>query len=57
MLRDAAPKYLTASPLVGMKRLRIVQPKRRLMTPTEERKLLAVGDPSTARCSSSASTG
>lgn len=44
MLRDAAPKYLTASPLVGMKRLQIVKPKRRLMTPTEERKLLAAGD-------------
>jgi len=44
MLRDAVPKYLTASPLVGMKRLRIVQPKRRLMTPAEEAKLLAAGD-------------
>jgi hypothetical protein len=44
MLRDAAPKYLTASPLVGMKRLRIVQPKRRLMSASEERKLLRVGD-------------
>lgn len=45
MLRDAVPKYLTASPLVGMPRLRIVKPKRRLMSPAEERKLLAVGDP------------
>lgn len=44
MLRDAVPKYLTASPLVGMKRLTTVKPKRRLMTPTEEAKLLAVGD-------------
>ena len=44
MLRDAVPKYLTASPLVGMKRLSTVKPKRRLMTPTEEAKLLAVGD-------------
>jgi len=41
MLRDAAPKYLDASPLVGMKRLSVVTPKRRLMTFTEERKLLA----------------
>lgn len=44
MLRDAAPKYLTASPLVGMKRLAIIKPKRRLMTPAEERKLLTVAD-------------
>lgn len=44
MLRDAVPKYLTVSPLVGMKRLRVIPPKRRLMSPTEERKLLHVGD-------------
>jgi len=41
MLRDAAPKYLEASPIIGMKRLPTVKPKRRLMTFTEERKLLA----------------
>ena len=45
MLRDAVPKYLETSPLVGMKRLRVVPPKRRLMTPAEERKLLAHADP------------
>lgn len=45
MLRDAVPKYLNASPLVGMKRLAIVKPRRRLMTVTEEEKLLKVGDP------------
>lgn len=44
MLRDAVPKYLTVSPLVGMKRLQIVKPKRRLMTEGEEEKLLKVGD-------------
>ncbi len=44
MIRDAVPKYLTASPLVGMKRLQTVKPKRRLMTPTEEAKILAAGD-------------
>lgn len=44
MLRDAVPKYLTASPLVGMKLLKAMKPKRRLMTSTEEEKLLAVGD-------------
>ena len=42
MLRDAVPKYLEASPIVGIKRLPIVKPKHRLMTFTEERKLLAV---------------
>jgi len=40
MLRDAVPKYLEVSPIVGMKRLTVVPPKRRLMTPAEERKLL-----------------
>ena len=41
MLRDAVPKYLDASPLVGMRRLKVVPPKRRLLTPAEERRLLA----------------
>ena len=41
MLRDAAPKYIDASPIVGMKRLPIAKPKRRLMTFAEERKILA----------------
>lgn len=46
MLRDAVPKYLEASPLVGMKRLAIVPPKRHLLTPADERKLLrAAKDP------------
>ena len=44
MLRDAAPKYLTESPLKGMRRLRVVQPKRRLLMPDEEARLLKVGD-------------
>lgn len=44
MMRDAAPKYITASPLVGMKFLPIVTPKRRLMSEAEEKKLLAKGD-------------
>lgn len=44
MLRDAVPKYLASSPLAGMKRLRTVPPRRRLMTTTEERALLKVGD-------------
>jgi len=44
MLRDAVPKYLAVSPLVGMKRLAIVKPKRRLMSIGEEAKLLAAGD-------------
>lgn len=40
MLRDAVPKYLTESPIAGLKRLPVVPPKRRLMTPAEERRLL-----------------
>ncbi len=44
MLRDAAPKYLTVSPLVGMRRLPVVTPRRRLLSPAEEKALLAVGD-------------
>lgn len=42
ILQAAVPKYLDASPLYGMKRLDTVTPKRRLMTPDEERRLLAV---------------
>jgi integrase len=44
MLRDACPKYLNASPIAGLRRLRTVKPKRRLMTAAEERRLLKVGD-------------
>jgi integrase len=44
MLRDAVPKYLTMSPIVGLKRLPIVTPRRRLLLPSEERKLLKAGD-------------
>ena len=42
MLRDAAPKYLEASPLVGMKRLKGPAARRRLLQPAEEKRLLAV---------------
>jgi integrase len=42
MLRDAVPKYLESSPLVGMKRLRVPPVRRRLLTADEERRLLAV---------------
>jgi integrase len=45
MLRDAAPKYLPVSPIVGMKRLTIIKPKRRLLKTDEETQLLATGDP------------
>jgi hypothetical protein len=44
MIRDAAPKYLTASPLIGMKRLPVAAVKRRLLTLAEERKLLKKAD-------------
>lgn len=42
MLRDAVPKYLEASPLVGLKRLKPLPLKRRLLAVAEERKLLDV---------------
>lgn len=41
MLHAAVPRYLSASPLVGMKRLRIVKPAKRLLTHDEETRLLA----------------
>ena len=42
MLRDAVRKYLTASPIVGLKRLKAPPIKRRLLQPAEEHKLLEV---------------
>jgi integrase len=42
MLREAVPKYLNESPIAGLKRLRVVTPRRRLMMPDEEQKLLEV---------------
>ncbi len=43
MLRDAVPKYLEASPLKGMKRMkRGARPRRRLLSREEERRLLKV---------------
>ena len=40
MLRAAVPKYLTAYPLTGLKKLPEVPPTRRLMSPAEEIKIL-----------------
>lgn len=45
MLRDAAPKYISASPIAGMRRVRGVKPQRRMMTEDEEAKLLAAATP------------
>jgi len=42
MLRDAVPKYLAASPIVGTKRLRIVPPRRRYTSKREFVRLLRV---------------
>lgn len=42
MLRDAVGKYLQASPIVGLKRLKAPPIKRRLLQPAEEHQLLAV---------------
>jgi integrase len=44
MLRDAVPKYLATSPIVGLKRLPTITPKRRLLTVAEERRLLKAGE-------------
>lgn len=44
MLRDAVPKYLPSSPIVGLKRLREPTPMRRLLTKDEEQRLLKVCD-------------
>jgi integrase len=42
MLRDAVPKYLPASPLVGMPRLRVLPPRRRYVSAADFDRLLAV---------------
>ena len=42
MLRDAVGKYLTVSPIAGLKRLKAPPIKRRLLQPAEEHALLAV---------------
>ena len=42
MLRDAVPKYLKVSPIVGLKRIKVSPLKRRLLAPAEEKRLLAV---------------
>lgn len=42
MLRDAVPKYLTASPIVGLKRVKGAPVKRRLLERSEEKRLLEV---------------
>ena len=46
MLRDAVPRYLSASPIVGLKRLPHTPPARRILSPDDEAKLLeAATDP------------
>jgi integrase len=40
MVRDAVPRYLEASPLRGMARLKTIQPRRRVLSADEERRLL-----------------
>lgn len=41
MLREAVPRYLQASPLVGMKKLRTITPPGRIVEADEEARLLA----------------
>lgn len=43
VLRTAVPKYLEASPAREMRRFRLVETERRVLTPEEEARLLAVG--------------
>jgi integrase len=40
ILQAAVPKYFQVSPIYGMKRLRVIKPKRRLLTEAEEKRLL-----------------
>lgn len=40
MLRDAAPKYLAVSPIVGLKRIKPAPVQRRLLEPADEQRLL-----------------
>lgn len=42
MLRDACPKYLDASPIAGMKRLKVVAPRRHYTTEKEEDRIVRV---------------
>ena len=41
MLREAVPTYLTENPLKGLKKLRVIEVRKRVLTPAEERRLLA----------------
>jgi len=41
MLRDAVPKYLSVSPIAGLKRIKAAPVKRRLLTAAEEQRILA----------------
>lgn len=45
IMQSAVPDYLDSSPLYGMPKLRTTTPQRRLMTPDEEARLLAVMEP------------
>lgn len=45
VLSAGAPEYYERSPLYGMKRLKTITPKRRLLEPDEERRLLLVMTP------------
>lgn len=42
MMAAAVPKYFKASPLAGLRRLKVVPPNRRLLWPDEEKRLLKV---------------
>lgn len=45
ILQSAVPDHLAVSPIAGLKRLRVVKPKKRTLTTKEEARLLAVLEP------------
>lgn len=45
LLRAAVPKYLTASPIAGLRRFRVVEMEPRVLTVEEETRLLAIAAP------------
>lgn len=45
LLRSAAPKYIAASPIAGMRQFRIVEVEPRVLTRDEEKRLLEVAGP------------
>lgn len=45
LLKAATPKYISASPITGLRRFRIEETEPRILTRDEEKRLLAAGEP------------